>query len=122
MKSDGRIDLLNAALENFDTVKREVCPGCLNSLSGDAIDKLALMISSFAQTCSMHTNAVALDFTVPPVLDAVRLTARTAATRNPLKIFPFPTITELLGRLLKIKLASTLNIVEVNQASYVVSS
>jgi hypothetical protein len=49
-------------------------------------------------------------------MDAYRITARTVVTRHAEKLFPFPSVDELLTRLLTARLGGQLNIVSPEEA------
>jgi hypothetical protein len=84
------------------------CPCCFDSLRGEAVDKFCGEICQHLEGKHMSLDRpLHLKIVVPPMIDAARLTCRTVVTKTVDKSFPFPTLKELLHRLVKDKLQST---------------
>ena len=100
----------NNAYEN-----NKICPCCFGAISGETLELLAQrVIQAMAQRDANSSSAsipVCIEVTVPPIMDAIRITARTVITRHAEKLFPFPAVEELVLRVLTMRLRNDLNIV-----------
>ena len=94
-----------------------LCPCCFGAISGGALQALVANANDFLQNSQMHTNSVVLNVVVPPVLDSMRLTARTVVARTAGKSFPFPALTDVITRVLKAQLRGV-SVVESKEARY----
>ena len=87
------------------------CPCCYGVLEKDSLHLLAERINQdLKEKFSDHLKRnVFISVIVPPVLDLARLTLRLVVTGQKEKSFPFPTMSDLLQRLLSILLSVSLN-------------
>eukprot|EP01038_Epipyxis_sp_PR26KG_P016414 gene16414-22382_t len=99
------------------------CPCCLGYLTLKQMDKLChdlkrsiepLELSQYSTTGIQRS--LAIELIIPPVFDALRLTTRNVIMSSTQKLFPFPSINELLTRLLrkKMKILFGITLVDTN--------
>jgi hypothetical protein len=99
---------------------RDMCSCCFGAMSYDVVDNLAARVVHAVASRNALSNSpstpVCIEVLLPPIMDAFRITARTVVTRHPEKLFAFPSVDELLIRLLTARLSGQLNIVPPEEA------
>lgn len=100
--------------------ERDLCSCCFGAMSYDVVENLAAQVVHAVASRNALSNSlstpVCIEVLLPPIMDAYRITARTVVTRHAEKLFPFPSVDELLTRLLTARLGGQLNIVSPEEA------
>jgi hypothetical protein len=100
--------------------ERGMCSCCFGAMSYDVVENLAAQVVHAVASRNTLSNSlstpVCIEVVLPPIMDAYRITARTIVTRHAEKLFPFPSVDELLTRLLTARLGSQLIIVSPEEA------
>lgn len=124
----GDDDLLLSKLKDSCKKQNEgfrwICPSCFGAISGNSLEQLANQVLDVVMNRGYGINnniPVCIKVETPPILDIIRITARTVITRNVDKTFPFPTIEDLVMRLLTRRLSNEVLIVSESAAKVKVS-
>mmetsp|Transcript_5065 Transcript_5065/g.5187 ORF Transcript_5065/g.5187 Transcript_5065/m.5187 type:complete len:524 (+) Transcript_5065:187-1758(+) len=96
-----KINALAPGVEYNTNIDHKICPCCFDAYAGETLDKLSISVSSdLSQKGIDLKRPTFLIVVIPPMLDTARVTTRTIITSNNEKSFSFPSITDLIQRLL----------------------
>ena len=117
--------VLEMMKSNYSRATSPLCACCFGAMSNNALEELCeRVISTLIGRDSLSNDVstpVCISVVVPPIMDAYRITARTVITHFADKMFPFPSVDELLTRVLTRRLSTKLNIVPASEARVQVS-
>jgi hypothetical protein len=82
-----------------------MCQCCFGAMVGDSLKQHTELILESISKENLTTRSIYLNVLLPPMVDVARLTTRTIITMNVEKTFAFPTLKELLTRLLSERLS-----------------
>lgn len=94
-------------VEYNSSIDHKICPCCFDAYAGESLDKLSTSVyNNLSQKNIDLKRPTFVNVIIPPMLDTARITTRTVITSNNEKSFSFPSITDLVQRLLSDSLRS----------------
>lgn len=100
-----------------DVDSRTVCPSCLGLFTTDFVHKIASDVLEVLKAHYLLEHRMFISVSFPPLVDLARIVVRTLVTGTADKSFPFPSIGDLVTRLVTNLVVNELSIASLSDAA-----